>query len=197
MMNKGKEVLLQEMIREVKTRMEWQNIFLIGFMGAGKSTIASELSRRLGMEQMEMDTEIAEKQRMSINNIFEKYGEAYFRDLESNLLMELQRKGRLVVSCGGGAVLRSENVQRMKKSGKIVLLTASPETIYQRVKSNRDRPILNNNMTVDFISELMEKRKKSYEFAADIIVETDGKTISQICEEIIQKVNGDEFIFAI
>ncbi len=177
--------------------MEKQNIFLIGFMGTGKSTIAGEISRRLGMVQIEMDTAIAEKQGMSINDIFKEYGEAYFRNLESDLLIELQKKKGMVVSCGGGAVLRSRNVQNMKKGGKTVLLTASPETIYQRVKRNHDRPILNNNMTVEFISELMEKRRQSYESAADIIIETDGKSVSQICEEIIQRVYGNEHIFCI
>ncbi|MEZ3435298.1 MAG: shikimate kinase [Lachnospiraceae bacterium] len=170
--------------------MEKQNIFLIGFMGTGKSTIAAELSRRLGMERMEMDTAIAEEQGMSINDIFKEYGEAYFRDLESKLLTELQKKKGMVVSCGGGTVLRSENVQYMKKSGMIVLLGASPETIYRRVRNSNDRPILNHNMTVEYISELMEKRRGSYESAADIMIETDEKTPSQICDEIIQKGIG-------
>lgn len=168
--------------------MEKQNIFLTGFMGTGKSTIAGELSRRLKMEQMEMDAEIAGRQGMSINDIFETYGEAYFRDLESNLLIELENRAGLIVSCGGGAVLRSENAAHMKKGGKVVLLTASPETIYQRIKSNRERPLLNDNMTVEYIGELMEKRRKSYEAAADIIIETDEKTVSQICEEIIEGI---------
>ena len=164
--------------------MGTHNIFLTGFMGTGKSTIAGELSRQTKMTQMEMDEEIVKRQGMSINDIFEKYGEAYFRDLESNLLIELESHGGMVVSCGGGVVMRRENVEHMRKSGRIILLTASAETIYRRVRNSPDRPILNNHINVEFISELMEKRREAYEAAADFIVETDGKAVLQICEEI-------------
>ena len=142
--------------------MEKQNIFLIGFMGTGKSTIAAELSRRLGMERMEMDTAIAEEQGMSINDIFKEYGEAYFRDLESKLLTELQKKKGMVVSCGGGTVLRSENVQYMKKSGMIVLLGASPETIYRRGRKKKDRPIFNHKIKGENNIEMMGKKKGTF-----------------------------------
>ena len=164
--------------------MGTHNIFLTGFMGTGKSTIAGELSRQTKMTQMEMDEEIVKRQGMSINDIFEKYGEAYFRDLESNLLIELESHGGMVVSCGGGVVMRRENVEHMRKSGRIILLTASAETIYRRVRNSPDSPILNNHMNVEFISGLMEKRREAYEAAADFIVETDGKAVLQICEEI-------------
>ncbi len=164
--------------------MGTHNIFLTGFMGTGKSTIAEEISRQTKMAQMEMDEEIVKREGMSINDIFEKYGEAYFRDLESNLLIELESKAGMVVSCGGGVVMRRENVEHMRKSGGIILLTASAETIYRRVRNSKDRPILNDHMNVEFISGLMEKRREAYEAAADFIVETDGKTVLQICEKI-------------
>lgn len=164
------------------------NIFLIGFMGTGKSTIAGELKKKLGMERMEMDDMIVQKQGMPITDIFAKYGEAYFRDLESNTLIELQNQRRTIVSCGGGVVIRSENTEHMKKSGHVVLLTAKPETIYERVKDSESRPILNNNMNVEYISGLLEKRRAFYEAAADISIATDGKSADQICEEIISKL---------
>lgn len=165
------------------------NVFLTGFMGTGKSAVARELNRRYGMKSLEMDACIARRQGMSITGIFKKYGEQYFRDLESALLEELKSNMGMVVSCGGGVVLRSENVKCMKESGTIVLLTASAETIYDRVKGNRDRPILNENMSVEYIRELMEKRREWYELAADITIETDRKTILQVCEEIAEGVN--------
>jgi shikimate kinase len=168
--------------------MEQKNIFLIGFMGSGKSTVAGELQRVLGMERIEMDDFIVKEQGMSISDIFAAYGEAHFRDLESDLLIRLQKKSDVIVSCGGGVVMREENVAHMKKSGAIVLLTASPETIYERVKDNDSRPILNNNMNVAYIKELMEKRRSHYEAAADITISTDHKSISQICEEIISRL---------
>lgn len=169
--------------------MEKKHIFLIGFMGTGKSTIAGDLSRRLERNQMEMDEYIVREQGMSINDIFEKYGESYFRELETDLLKNLKDEERMIVSCGGGAATRSENVAHMKECGRIILLTASPETIYDRVKGSCDRPILNGNMSVEFIGSLMEKRREAYETAADIIIETDGKTIRQISEEIIWKIS--------
>ena len=164
------------------------NIFLIGFMGAGKSTVAGELQDKFEMERVEMDQMIVEKQGMSISDIFDKYGETYFRDLESDTLIELQKKKQTIVSCGGGVVMRPENTDYMKKNGRIVLLTAKPETIYERVKDSTERPILNDNMNVEFISGLLEKRRAKYEAAADITVATDGKNATEICEEIIAKL---------
>lgn len=162
-----------------------KNIFLIGFMGSGKSTIAKVLSEELGVEQIEMDEMIVQEQGMPITEIFEKYGEEHFRDIETDLVRRLQEKDGVVVSCGGGAVLREENRELMKAAGAIVLLTAKPETILERVKNSTNRPILNGNMNVEYISGLMEKRRACYEAAADITVETDGKSREEICEEIL------------
>ena len=163
-------------------------IFLIGFMGCGKSTNARYLSKMTGAEQMEMDQKIVEMQGMAISDIFAKHGEAYFRDLETELIRSVKEKAPMVVSCGGGAVLREENVALMKACGKIVLLTASPESIYDRVKHSTDRPLLNGNMNVEYISELMEKRRPKYEAAADIVISTEMKNVREICEEILEKM---------
>ena len=164
------------------------NIVLIGFMGAGKSTISDYLSTMFDMKLVEMDQEIAEREEMSIPDIFATYGEEYFRNLETELLKELQTGRNCIISCGGGVALRSENVVEMKKNGKVVLLTASPETIYERVKDSNDRPLLKENKSVEFIAQLMEKRKEKYEDAADVVIRTDGKTILQICEELITRL---------
>ena len=164
------------------------NIFLIGFMGAGNSTIARTLQRELGFPLVEMDERIVQEQGMSINDIFAQYGEAHFREIESQLVVDLGKQEPSIVSCGGGVVVRPENTQNMKKSGRIVLLKASPETIFERVKNSTDRPILNGHMNVEYIAELMEKRRALYEEAADITIQTDGKTREQICEEIIGKL---------
>lgn len=166
------------------------NIFLIGFMGAGKSSVAKLLTEKLDMKLVEMDETIVEEQGMSINEIFERYGEQHFRDIESDLVVRIKNEGNTIVSCGGGVVVRSENTEHMKQSGTIVFLTATPETIYERVKDGNDRPILNGNMNVEYIAGLMEKRRELYERAADIRIVTDGKSLEQICEEIVQKVNS-------
>ena len=164
------------------------NIVLIGFMGAGKSTISEFLKTAFAMDVIEMDQIIAEREGMSISDIFEVYGEQYFRDLETNLLIEMQSRTNVVISCGGGTPMRECNVVEMKKNGRVVLLTAKPETILDRVKDSHDRPLIENNKTVPFIAELMEKRREKYEAAADIVIETDGKDELQICEELIHRL---------
>ena len=166
------------------------NIFLIGFMGCGKSTISDYLSNAFAMDVVEMDDIIAKREGMSISDIFETYGEQYFRDVETNLLVEMQNKSNVVISCGGGTPMRENNVLEMKKNGRVVLLTAQPETVLQRVKDNHDRPLLENNKNVSFIADLMAKRSEKYEAAADIIIQTDGKNEQEICEEMIQRLRA-------
>ena len=166
-----------------------EHIFLIGFMGCGKSTNARYLAKMTGAEQMEMDQKIVEDQGMAITEIFTRFGESYFRDLETELIRSMKEMEPMVVSCGGGAVLREENVVLMKECGKIVLLTATPEAIYDRVKNSTDRPVLNGNMNVEYITELMEKRWPKYEAAADLVISTDMKNVREICEEILERVH--------
>jgi len=164
------------------------NIFLIGFMGAGKSTIASCLHRSHGMQVVEMDSVIEQREKLPISEIFRVHGEEYFRHLETALLIELQQKSNVVVSCGGGVPMRAENVQAMKRHGRVVLLDAKPETILERVRDSHDRPLLEHNKTVEFISDLMEKRRPKYEAAADIRVATDGRSADEICEDILMQL---------
>ncbi len=165
------------------------NIALIGFMGSGKSTVSEHLGRMLDMEIIEMDYLISRREGMSISDIFKKYGEEYFRTLETKLLIELQTGKNVIISCGGGVAMRERNVQEIKKNGRIVLLRATPRTILERVGNNDDRPLLSGRKDVESISRLMETRREKYEAAADIIIDTDEKDISQICEEIIQKLS--------
>lgn len=169
-----------------------RNIFLIGYMGTGKSTIAAQLAKGYDMEVLEMDELLAAREKMLIPDIFSKYGEEYFRDAESSLLEEICSQDNKIVSCGGGVVLRKQNVDNMRKSGRIVLLTARPETILERVKDDNNRPLLAGNKTVAFIREMMEKRREKYEGAADFIVQTDDKQVADICDEMIGKIKEME-----
>ena len=164
------------------------NIFLIGFMGTGKTTIANALKRKYDMQVVDMDAEIEKEQQMAISDIFSSKGEEYFRDLETQLIKDLQKKDNVVISCGGGAVLREENVTEMKKSGKIVLLNATPETILERVKNSHNRPLLEGNKNVDFIRELMSKREDKYNAAAEITVSVDNRAVDEIADEVYRKV---------
>ena len=165
-----------------------QKVALVGATGAGKTTISDYLSTMFAMEVVEMDQLIAEREGMSISDIFETYGEEYFRNMETNLLIEMQEKKNVIISCGGGVAMRERNVAEMKKNGRVVLLTAHPQTILDRVKDSDDRPLLNGHKNVEYIEQLMEARREKYEAAADIVVDTDNKTVLQICEDLIQKL---------
>lgn len=166
-----------------------KNIFLIGFMGCGKSTMAGMLAEATGAHLVEMDETIEKEAGMTINEIFETYGETHFRDLESQLILRIAEQGGAVVSCGGGAILRPENVENMKKNGTIIYFSAMPDTIFERVRYSTNRPLLNGNMNVEYIAELMEKRLPRYESAADITIVVDGKEKKQILEECVDMLS--------
>lgn len=161
-----------------------KNLFLIGFMGCGKSTMARMLADETGKKLVEMDETIEAEAGMSINQIFAEYGEEHFRNLESELVERIAEKGGMIVSCGGGAVLREKNIEAMRKNGRIVYLSATPETIYERVHDKTTRPLLNGNMNVEYIAQLMEKRIPIYEKAADAILNVNGKDREQNLVEL-------------
>lgn len=164
------------------------NIFFIGYMGTGKTSVCNYLCELLNTQCVDIDNVIVERELKSIQQIFLENGENYFRDLETNILIELQSKSNIIISCGGGIILREENINSMKKNGKVVLLTASPQTIYDRIENANDRPLLNNKMNIEYITEMIEKRKNKYLEAADIIINTDNKKICDIAEEIILQI---------
>ena len=169
--------------------MENKNIFLIGFMGSGKSTIARILAKETKKTLVEMDETIEAEEGCSINQIFEIHGEEYFRNLESQLVARISKKGGSIVSCGGGVVLREENVLKMRENGVIVYLSATAETIYKRVRRSTNRPLLNGNMNVEYIAQLMAKRLPIYENAADIVIDVNNKEKSDVVSEILQRGN--------
>ena len=163
-----------------------KHIYLVGFMGCGKSTVARELSKELGITYIDTDNQIVEEQNMPVSEIFETYGEEYFRKLETELLERLSDAKPLIIACGGGMATRDCNIELMKDSGLVVMLSAKPETIYERVRFNRNRPLLNGNMNVEYISSLMEKRLLFYNKAADVVVETDERTPEDIVKKIVE-----------
>lgn len=161
-----------------------KHIFLTGFMGTGKTTISGSLKELLHMDVIDMDQAIEDMEQMPIREIFAQKGETYFRQCETGFLRKLKEKEGAIISCGGGVPLRNENVEAMKACGLVVLLTASPETIYERVKDSHNRPLLEQNKTPEYIRELLHKRDPYYKRAADLEVTTDGKSAGQIAEEI-------------
>lgn len=164
------------------------NISLIGFMGTGKTTISRALSRITGFDEIDVDQYIVEKAGMEINDIFEQNGEQYFRDLETQVLKEIQAGKGQIISCGGGAVLRDENVKILKDGGVIVLLTATPETIFDRVKDHTHRPILNNDMSLENVKRLMNNREPRYQAVADIKVNVDSNDRVLTCYDMLKKL---------
>ena len=165
-----------------------ENIYLIGFMGTGKTTVSHSLAKRLDYEEIDTDARISSQQEKSITEIFKTLGEQAFRDMETMLLQELQTAVRNIISCGGGMAMRERNTALMKKNGIIVLLTAEPETILSRIRGDHGRPVLNGNMNVEYIRTLLEQRNPYYQAAGDVVIATDGRTAEEIAEEIVKKI---------
>ena len=178
-----KKINFDQMNRESRT-LNYNYELIMLLHNKSKDDIDTRLDRAFRYENGSEEKEECYK-------IFEEYGETYFRNCETNLLIELQKKNNQIISCGGGVALRDENVAEMKKNGKVVLLTASPEVILERVKDNDDRPLLRGNKNTEFISNMMEQRRPKYEAAADVVVNTDYKTVEEIAEEIVVKLTRD------
>ncbi len=161
------------------------NVVLCGMMGVGKSSVARALSALTGRELVDTDGVIISRHG-SISAIFERQGEGYFRALETEVCRELSQRENLVISTGGGLVLRDENVAELKKKGKIFLLRATLETLCARVVADETRPLLKDEATrTQTLTKLLETRTPVYERAADVIVDTDGKTVEEVAREIL------------
>ncbi len=156
-------------------------------MGTGKTAVGKELSRLLGMRVVDIDHEIEKSLGSTIAEIFQKHGEEYFRTVEAKVIQRISSQYGIIISTGGGAVLREENVTALQDSGIVFCLTASPEVILKRTEGNDDRPLLRCADKMTKIASLIEQRRPYYE-KAGIVIRTDGKTPLQVAEEIIGKV---------
>jgi shikimate kinase len=162
-------------------------IALAGFMGTGKSRIGWELSRRLSLTFIDTDKVIERVSCMRISDIFEYYGEATFRDYETEVVRRSLRLDEVVISTGGGTVMRGQNREMLKSRGPVVVLSASPETIYLRTRRSQ-RPLLQVANPIEKIYELMEARKEAYADVAAFHVSTDNRHSSDVVEEIVDKL---------
>ena len=161
------------------------NIVLCGMMGVGKSSIADRIAQLTGRGWIDTDVVISTC-RGSISKIFEMYGEVYFRSLETELVKELSEEDGLVISTGGGLVLNPENVELLKKKGKIFFLRASLKTLLTRVRADEMRPLLKDtDKTAEKLSELLRVRSPVYEKVADYMIDTDDMSIDETAAKII------------
>ncbi len=169
-----------------------ENIVLTGFMGCGKSRISDKLAKILGYKRLDVDALIEEEQGTSISSIFETKGEEYFRDLETKMMKKLIASGekKIALAVGGGLPLREENRKLMREFGKVVCLNATAETVYDRVKNDNSRPLLQTENVMDKIIKLQEERRPVYEKAAHILVDTDKKKPADIAMEIIADISA-------
>ena len=168
------------------------NLILCGMMGAGKTTIGIKIAELTGRRWYDTDGCIVDKHG-KISDIFEYYGEAHFRKLETDIVRELSKKDGLVISSGGGLVLKKENNELLQKNGKIVFLRASIETLAKRLKVDGERPLLQTSTENirDRLANLLKERSPIYEHVADYIVDVDDKTPEEIAKEIVKTVEKD------
>lgn len=164
------------------------NIVLIGFMGSGKSSVGQRLSQLLEMEFIDTDNLIQEKTTLTINEIFEGHGEDFFRKLEIETIKDLQSRKNTIISCGGGVVLNPENIESLKENGKLIWLKARPQEIYKRISNDETRPLLGNDFTVEELRKKLELRLGLYENSKNIEVDTDGKSVDQVCQDIVRQL---------
>lgn len=141
--------------------MKKRNIILLGFMGTGKTMTGRVLAERTGLELVDMDSLIEQRQGKTIPEIFAQNGEPAFRDLERELVQELSQRSGIIISTGGGVVLNPANIADFEKNGLVVCLTASPETVFKRVEKDTNRPLLSGDKKAQ-IATLLEKRKPLY-----------------------------------
>lgn len=164
-----------------------KNIVLTGFMGTGKTAVGKEIARLLDMKLIDVDTEIEKSEKMTINEIFKQFGEPRFREIETEMITKLSKDKSSIISTGGGAVLKQENMDILRENGVIICLIATPETILGRTSNSNDRPLLQVENPLERIKGLLNFRRPFYE-KADIMIDTEGKPPLRIAEEIIEKV---------
>ena len=172
-------------------RILLMNIALFGFMGTGKSAVAQILARRLGLRWVDMDKVIEAKQGRRIEEIFEKEGEAFFRQIERDLVQELIKQSDLVISTGGGVVLDLQNIKDFEKWGLCLCLNADPQIIFDRTRHRKDRPLLKGLDSMKKILELLELRQSYYDKIPNQI-DTNGKSIHDIVETILSLIKRTE-----
>ncbi|SDY88860.1 shikimate kinase [Tindallia californiensis] len=180
--------LIIRMSRQVQSKYMFQkHIFITGFMGSGKTSIAKKVADMLAMNIVEMDSEIEQRCNQSISDIFHMKGEGFFREMEHALLNEITESDvKSVVSTGGGIVLKESNVHLLKKHGIVIWLKATPKDIFSRLSNDAQRPLLKDNMSIERIEKMMNERDSAYRQVADFSIQTSHEKIDDIALEIVK-----------
>ena len=169
------------------------NIVLIGFMGTGKTAVGQVLATQLRRKLIEVDAIIAKTAGKSISDIFRDDGEIYFRELEIRVVKKAATGKKQVIVCGGGVVLNTINIDRLRTTGAIVNLIASPEIILKRTsRDGSTRPLLSVKQPAERVRELMKIRKPFYDRATDFTINTSKLSIKTVADKIIDRLENDE-----
>jgi shikimate kinase len=160
------------------------NIYLVGFMGTGKTQVGKGLAKQLERKFLDLDELIGDSENKTIADIFRESGERYFRSLEKKMLLEVSKQKECVVSCGGGIVIDPENIKLMKQTGVMICLSATPDVILKRTKSSSHRPLLNVEDPEERIRSLLFSRQKYYD-QADKTIDTSKISVEEIVRLIL------------
>lgn len=167
-----------------------KNIILIGYMGCGKTTVGKSIAKATKYTFADTDEMIAAQQGRSISDIFAQDGEPAFRDMETALLVKMltEKNDTRVISTGGGMPVRKENRQLLRQLGTVVYLRVKPETVYERIKDDTTRPLLQCENPIERIREMIKSRGPAYEEAAELVIDVDNLTQREAAEQIIRKM---------
>lgn len=166
------------------------NLVLIGFMGVGKTSVGKRVAERLGRSFIDTDTLIEEAHSMTINEIFERYGETFFREKEKEVVARVSRLERCVIATGGGAVLDPENVARLKSGGLMIHLSLSPEKIFERIGRERTRPLLRKEDPKQVLETFYRSREVLYRTCSDLTVDRNGMDVEETAEKILGAIRS-------
>lgn len=165
-----------------------QNLFLVGPMGAGKSAVGRQLARMLHLSFVDSDDEIEARTGVDIAFIFEKEGEAGFREREARVIDELSQKEGIILATGGGAVVDADNRNYLGARGFVVYLYTSVDQQLARTRKGRERPLLENGDRRQILDELLAARDPLYREIADLVVDTDGRKVKAVASEIVDRL---------
>ncbi len=169
--------------------MDYKNISLIGFMGAGKTTLGKILAKKLGFLFIDLDRIIELDQEKEIRDIFKIYGEDYFREIETKVIKKVYKNKNCIFACGGGVIKRKENMDIIKKNSVIIYLGISPENAFNRLRDVKDRPLIEVENREEFIKKMVKERDVLYRKYAHIVINNDKSNPDRVSDEILTLLN--------